>query len=222
MSDDSFIREVNEEFRQDQAKALLRKYGAYALAAAVGLVLVVGAWLAYDYWRAYRAGLSGDDIARATVLAREGKNDEALAAYRAVIADGHGAYPVLARMGIGAVLARTGDTAGAVAEFDAVSANGSLPQALRDTASLRAAFILVDSGSYADVAARVEGLTADTNAMRHSAREALGLAAWKEGRAADALGFFEEIENDQGAPANIRRRAALMSELIQGSGVAGS
>ena len=57
-------------------------------------------------------------------------------------------------------------------------------------ARLRAALILVDNGSYADVSARVEALTVDTNTLRHSAREALGLSAWKEGqrrRCAEAL-----------------------------------
>jgi hypothetical protein len=52
------------------------------------------------------------------------------------------------------VLADKGDTAGAVAGFDAVAADGSIPTAIRDMARLRAAFILVDSGAYADVARR--------------------------------------------------------------------
>jgi hypothetical protein len=101
-----------------------------------------------------------------------------------------------------------------------VAADGSIPAAIRDMARLRAAFILVDSGSYADVAARVETLTADTNALRHSAREALGLAAWKEGRSSDALTLFEQIAADEQAPRNSRARATLMAELIQGSGAA--
>ena len=37
MSDDSFIREVNEELRQDQAKALWDRYGP----AFIGLALIV-------------------------------------------------------------------------------------------------------------------------------------------------------------------------------------
>jgi hypothetical protein len=220
MSDDSFIREVNEELRQDQAKALLRKYGVYAVAVIVVVLLATAGYVGYRYWHNHRSGTSGDDFARAMALADEGKNDEALTALRAVISDGHASYPLLARMGIGTVLANQGDFAGAVAEFDAVAAS-SVPAPIRDIARLRAGLLLVDHGSYADVSSRVETLTADTNPMRHSAREALGLAAWKEGRAADALKFFEQIENDQGAPANTRRRATVMTELIRGSGTTG-
>ncbi|TIS35085.1 MAG: hypothetical protein E5X01_20010, partial [Mesorhizobium sp.] len=68
------------------------------------------------------------------------------------------------------------------------------------------------------VSSRVEALTADTNPLRSSAREALGLAAWKEGKSADALKLFDQIASDDGAPRNARQRAQLMSELIRGSG----
>jgi hypothetical protein len=118
------------------------------------------------------------------------------------------------------VLADKGDFAGAVAGFDAVAADSSISEPLRDMARLRAALLLVDSGSYADVAARVEPLAADTNPLRHSAREALALSAWKEGRAADALELAEQVSSDDGAPRNIRERATLLAELIRGSGAA--
>jgi hypothetical protein len=90
--------------------------------------------------------------------------------------------------------------------------------ALREMARLRAGLLLVDHGAYADVAQRVETLTAETNPLRHSAREALALAAWKEGRAADAATLFDQIVNDDAAPQGARQRATMMSELIRGSG----
>jgi len=218
MSDDSFIREVNEELRQDQAKALWDRYGPIVLGIAVAVVLVTAGWVAWDYWTTSRANKSGDDFSQALLLANQGKSDEALAALTALEKDGYGAYPLLARMRAATVLADKGDTAGAVAGFDAVAADSSVPSSIRDMARLRAAFILVDSGAYADVAQRVETLTADSNPLRHSAREALGLSAWKEARAADALKLFEQVADDQTAPRNSRERAAMMVELIRGSG----
>lgn len=218
MSDDSFIREVNEEIRQDQAKALWDRFGPVAIVLAVVVVLATAAWVAWDYWTTSRANASGDRYSQALVLAGQDKPDEALAALEALQADGYGAYPVLARMRAATVLDARGDKAAAVAAFDAVAADGGVDGPVRDMARLRAGLILVDSGSYADVSSRVEALAADTNPLRHSAREALGLAAWKEGRAADALTLFEQISADERAPRNLRERATLMSELIRGSG----
>lgn len=220
MSDDSFFREVNEEIRQEQARALWDRYGPFALGFAVLIVLATAAFVAWEYWTDTRASRSGDAFSQALVLANQGKNDEALGALEKLEQEGYGAYPLLARMRAATVLAAKGDAAGAVASFDQVAADASIPDAIRDMARLRAAFVLVDSGSYADVAARVEALTADGNPLRHAAREALGLSAWKEGRAADALKLFEQIADDNEAPRNSRERANLLAELIRGQGAA--
>jgi hypothetical protein len=218
MSDDSFFREVNEELRQDQAKALWDRFGPAFIGLAVLVVLGTAAFVGWQYWTESQANRSGDDFAAALALANTGKNDEALAALGALEKDGYGAYPLLARMRAATVLLQKGDAAGAVKEFDEVAADSSIPDGLRDMARLRAALILVDTGAYEDVSKRVEALTPDTNALRHSAREALGLSAWKAGKAKDALALFDQIADDQGAPRDLRQRARLMSELIRGSG----
>ena len=218
MSDDTFIREVNEEIRREQAQAIWDRYGPAAIAIAVLVVLATAAWVAYDYWDTSRANASGDKFSQALVLANSDKADEALAALKDLEDNGYGAYPLLARMRAATVLADKGDVAGAVAEVDAVAADTSIPVAIRDMAKLRAAFLLVDNGSYADVANRAESLAADTNPLRFSAREAMALSAWKEGKAADALKLCERITADQNAPRNSRERATMMAELIRGSG----
>ncbi|WAX94749.1 tetratricopeptide repeat protein [Aminobacter sp. NyZ550] len=218
MSDDSFFREVNEEIRQDKAKALWDRYGPAAIVIAVLIVIGTGLFVAWEYWVETKANSSGDRFSQALTLANSGKADEALAAFDALEKDGYGAYPLLARMRAATVQANKGDFKAAIAGFDEVAADSSIPNVIRDVARLRAALLLVDNGSYADVSGRVEALTNDTNPLRHSAREALGLAAWKEGKLADALKLFEQISSDEGAPRNARQRSNLLAELIRGSG----
>lgn len=218
MSDDSFIREVNEEIRSDRAKALWDRFGPAAIVLAVLVVLGTAAYVGYTYWDESRANASGDAFSNALSLANGGKQDEALAALDQLEKDGYGAYPLLARMRAATVKADKGDFAGAVKDFDEVATDTDIPSALRDMARLRAGLLLVDHGTFADVSSRVEALTADDNRLRHTAREALGLSAWKEGKAQDALKLFDQIAADDGAPRNSRERAQLMAELIRGSG----
>ena len=220
MSDDSFIREVNEEMRRDQAHALWDRFGPFLLGLAVLVVVATAAFVGYRYWDEARANRSGDAFSQALKLANDGKSDEALTALAALERDGYGAYPLLARMRAATVKANKGDVDAAVKDFDEVAADTDIPAGLRDMARLRAALLLVDHGSFADVSSRVEALTADTNTLRHTAREALALAAWREGKATDALKLFDQIASDDGAPRNARERATLMSELIRGSGSA--
>ncbi len=218
MSDDSFIREVNEELRSDKAKALWERYGAIVIGIAILVVVGTAAYVGYQYWDKSRANASGDAFLAALQLANDGKTDEAIAAFDKLEQDGYGAYPVLARMRAATVKADKGDFDGAVKDFDAVATDTDIPSGIRDMARLRAGLLLVDHGTFADVSSRVEALTADTNPLRHSAREALGLSAWKDGKAADALKLFGQISADEAAPRNLRQRATLMAELIRGSG----
>ncbi|MER8894685.1 tetratricopeptide repeat protein [Mesorhizobium sp. M0676] len=218
MSDDSFIREVNDEIRREQAQALWDRFGPAILGLAILVVLGTAAFVGYRYWDETRANRSGDAFSQALKLANDGKSDEALTALEQLEKDGYGAYPLLARMRAATVKADKGDFAAAVADFDGVAADNAIPQGIRDMARLRAALLLVDHGSFSDVSSRVEALTADNNTLRHTAREALGLAAWKEGKTQDALKLFDQIAADDGAPRNARQRATLMSELIRGSG----
>lgn len=219
MTDDSFFREVQEEIRQEKARALWDRYGTLIIAAAVAAVLGTAAFVGYEYWREARSGSAGDAFGQALQLARDGKSDEALAALKTIESESHGAYPVLARLRAATVLAEKGDAAGAVAGFDAVTADGSADMALRDIARIRAAYILVDSGSYNDVADRVGQLAVDTNPMRAAAREAMALSAWKEGKGDDAMKLFKQIAEDDAAPQDAQQRATLMIELLRGSGI---
>jgi hypothetical protein len=149
MSDDSFIREVNEEYRSDQAKALWERYGIVVAGLALLIVLGTAGYVGYQYWDESRANASGDKFLAALQLANDGKSDEAITAFDQLEKDGYGAYPVLARMRAATVKANKGDFDGAVKDFDAVAADTAIPSALRDMARLRAGLLLVDHGATA-------------------------------------------------------------------------
>jgi hypothetical protein len=222
MSDDHFVREVDEEIRADQFKSVWDRYGILLISAAVAIVLGTAAFRGYEYWQDGRASKSGDEFLAALKLAGAGDNDAALKALTALETTGVGAYPVLSRMRAATVEAAKGDAAKAVTMFDAVAADTGVDASVRDIARLRAALLLVDRGTYEDVAKRVEVLSSDGNALRFSAREAMGLAAWKGGDFAAAEGFFKQLADDKTGPRNIAERANVMLDVIKSSAKTGS
>src|SRR5690606_6505075 len=134
MSDDSFFREVEEEIRQDQVRAIWRKYGALIIAAAVAIVLGTIGYTVWQNWVESRANASGDAFLQALNLASEGRTDEARAALDQLEADGYGAYPVLARLRVATLHEQKGEYREAIAAFDAVAADSSVDGAVRDMA----------------------------------------------------------------------------------------
>ena len=117
-----------------------------------------------------------------------------------------------------AAAAAARDKAAGVAAFDAIAADASLPALVRELAQLRAALILVDTSSLADVKQRVAAIAAGTGPLRNSAREALALAELKAGDAAAANKTATDITSDSETPPGVRSRAELIRRLTAGTG----
>ncbi|MGK9284803.1 tetratricopeptide repeat protein [Sinorhizobium sp. M4_45] len=218
--DDSFIREVNDELRSDQMKAVWTRFGGIIIGVAVLIVLGTVGKVGYDYWQEASSSQSGDTFLAALNLARENKSDEALAALTELEKDGYGSYPVLAQLRLATLQAQKGETDAAVAAFSEIGRDTRIPAALRDAARLRAAYLLIDAGSYEQVSSEVEQLAVPQNAMRHSAREALGLSAYKAGDYAKAKSWFQQIVDDAQSPRGIMNRAQMLLDVIASTGKA--
>jgi len=220
MADDNstFVREVNEDLRSDYMKALWKRFRFVILAVAVGIVAITAGLRGWDYWKETTAGRSGDAFLAALQQAREGKTDAALSAFQDLEKTGYGSYPILARMRAATVLADKGDAAAAIAAFSSIGKDASQPVAIRDAARLRAAYLVIDNGSYADVSAEVEVLAVPGNPARHSAREALGIAAFNAGDLKKAAQWFGDIAADNETPTGIKTRAGLMLDMIAARG----
>jgi len=215
--EDSFIREVNEELRRENARALWGRYGPILIGAAIALVLATAAWQGYTYWIEQKAVRIGSQMMKALSLGEKPEQyDLALAELDKVKASGFGAYPTLASFRQATLMAREGNVDAAVQVFDAISNDNSAPEILRNMASLRAAYLLVDTGTLQDVEARVKMLATDTNApVQLAAREALGLAAWKAQDWQQAKDYFERIVADAAVQdTGFQPRAVQMLALI--------
>jgi hypothetical protein len=207
------FNEVDEEVRREQLKKLWDRYSIYILGAAVLLVVAVAGWRGYEYLQAQKAAGAGAAFQSAVALSDQGKHADAEAAFAKVAETGTAGYRDLARLREAAELAQH-DTKAAVAAYDAVAADGRVSQVLRDLAAVRAGYLLVDSGSLEDVRQRLEPITGNNRTFRNSARELLGLAAWKAGDTAAARNWFEAIATDPDASPDQRNRIDMMMVLV--------
>lgn len=215
MSD--IFREVEEDIRREQAKALWNRYGAYVIAVAVLIVAVTAGWRGWQWYEARQAAQGGQQYYEAMQFARDGQYAEADAAFTEIARDNTG-FSVLARLRSAATLADAGNVTEAVAAFDAVSNDGSVEGRLRDVARVRAAYLLLGEGDLAGVNQRVGSMAVEGNPWRHSAREILGLAAYQAGDLSTANARFEELMADSATPQDMRQRAQLMVALIAADG----
>jgi hypothetical protein len=207
------FHEVDEEVRREQLKKLWERYGSYAIAAAVAVVLAVAAWRGYEWWLAKQSAQFGDAFMAATKLSEEGKHTEAESAFARVAAEGTSDYRMLARLSEAGDLATT-DRKAAVAAYDAIAADRSFTQPLRDLAAVRSALLLVDTAPLSELNARLEPLTGPDGTFRHTARELLALAAWRNGDMSAARRWVDMIVADPETPESLRSRIGILRTLL--------
>ena len=215
MSD--IFTEVDEEVRREQFKKLWERYGNYVVAAAFLVVAAVAAWRAYDYWETRRAAEAGAAYDSAARLAEEGKHSEAEAAFAKLVADGTAGYRMLARLREAAEIAER-DPKAAVAAYDKIAGETSGQPLVSELASIRAAFLLVDTAKLDELTGRLEPLAQPSGTFRHTARELLALAAWRNRDTAALRRWSDAAKNDPEAPSGVRSRMDVLASLIPEAG----
>lgn len=211
MSDESLFREVDEEVRQEQYKKLWDRYGNLIIAVCLLVVAGVAGYKGWQYWELKQSQAAGESFFAAVKQAGEGKAGDAAAAFDKI---GHSGYGTLARLREAAALASDGKTDDAVKIYDAVAADSAIDTPLRDLARVRAALVLADKASAADLETRVKPLDVADNPWRHAAREILAAAHWRASDYAAVDAQVKTILGDASTPPGVRQRAEMLSELL--------
>jgi len=205
--------EVDEEVRREQLKKLWDKYSIYIIAAALLVIAAVGGWRGYQYVEAKKAAEASAAFNHAAELSGQGKHEEAEKAFAALAATAPYGYRLLSRFHQAAELAPH-DPKAAAKLFDDLAADSSIGAEQQELARIRAAGLLVDNATYADMKQRLEQDTAPSATFHHTARELLALSAFHANDMAAARLWLDQISADTETPPSIRSRAEALHALL--------
>jgi hypothetical protein len=208
------FREVEEDLRRDKLEELWAKYGTLLIGAAVGFVVLVGATI---FWRDYQATKQGrlsDEFAAATQLWLSTQSDQAIEAFDAIAGSSGSGYGTLAKMQKAAILLDQGKHQEALAIYDGFISGGAGDPVMKELAQIKAAWVLADTASLADLKARVGDIAGSDSDWKYSAREIIAYSALKTGDLDAARFGYAELANDMTTPRGIAERAAIMLSVI--------
>jgi hypothetical protein len=215
---DEFIREVDEEYRRERMAQIWKRYSGVIVGVAILVVASVGGWRYWQHREEIQAQEAAGRYEEALRAARgEENSDEAEKSLEAIARAAPDGYRLLTRFRLAGELGQQSAEDGAKA-FDALAADGSVPQVWQDLARLRGAILRLD-GDPAAVRPTLERLATPTGAWRHSARELLGLSGLKSGDYDFAGRWFDQIAADRETPQALRQRLELYSALVAGGPV---
>ena len=209
------FQEHEEDLRRDRYERLAKKYGGVVIAGLVAIVAATAGYVLWKNWHQARQQAATLQLAEAVESAGPGAASAAGLPALDAVAKGAPAGPAgLARLYEAGVKARTGDGAGAIALYDALAEDGSLPVVYRDLAALLSVQQQVGDGDPKALSQRLARLSADVNPWRVSARELDGLLATRAGDKARAKTLFQQLADDKDAPAGLRARAAELAAFF--------
>ena len=220
MTDNSFIREVDEAVRHERYRALWDKFGVYVVAIAIALILGVAVYKGWTYIQERDAAAAGDDFVRALAVESDADQAKADEIFQKLSKDGPQGYRVLSRFQLASSKAKAGKTDAAVKAYEALSKDRDVDPILKGLATLQAAALRIDKADYAEMQERLNGVANGKSAWRFSARDLLGLSAYQHKDYKGAEEQFSVLLTDPGTPQNMRERASMMLSLIASHTVA--
>ncbi len=218
MSDDSLFREVDEAIRQDQLSKLWDKYGLWVVAGAVLIIAGVSGYKFWVYWTAEQAKEAGARFVGGITHVEDGKSSEALDVFKSLADDGPSGYRTLSQFQLAALYAKDDKRAEAVKIYDELASRTGIGIVQQSFAKIQAATLRLDEAPFEEMRKRLDELAVSGNTWRHSARELLGLSAYRSGNTSVAERYFNTILSDQQSPANMRRRSEMMLSLLVQTG----
>jgi hypothetical protein len=211
---ESFVREVDENLRRDQAHDFLKRNGPWIIGAALLFLAAIAGWLYWQDRQVKQAELETERLNSALVQVGAGQAAEAqkqLAPLEESNADG---VRAAARLTKAAVALDKADRKTAIAEYQVVMDDKGLPQPYRDLATIRLTALEFDQMKPEDVIARLKDLAVVGNPWFGSAGEMTAMALLKLNRKDEAGRMFAAMAADESVPNTIRSRAVQIAGTL--------
>jgi hypothetical protein len=219
---DSLLREVQEELRREQMEKIWQRYNGLIFGAAALVVIGVGGYKFLETRRISAAEAAGADYTAAENLSDDKKKDEAAKAFATIAENGPAGYAALAKLHLAGDEVKAGKAPDAVQTYESLAKNPAADDLLKSFAQLQAASLKLADADYAEIQNRLTPLAGDDAPFGKSARELLGIAAFKAKKYDEARKYLEPLLIDPDASDAIQDRVKVVMAAIATAEVGGS
>lgn len=212
--DETFMREVDENLRQDQLRDFFKTYGSWLIFAVVLFLVASGGLI---WWKQHSAKRAGGQVEKLAQTYKDiGTGDVASAPQQldALSDTSSKAVRASAQFAKAAVALQQGNANVAIATYKALANDSGLPAPYRDAALVRQTALEFDALKPQDVISRLAPLAKPGEPWFGSAGEMTAMAMLKQGNKHEAGQMFAAMARDSAVPESIRARAAQFAGTL--------
>lgn len=204
---DAFIREVDEDLKNESMKKLWDKYGLFVL-----LIVIVSLTVAVSYesiksWYIKRAENRTEGYAVALSMQNQGLFDDSLEALDLIINQKMGTYAELAEMQKANILLEQNKEKEALALLEKIANDKSRSLQLRDTALIKLASYRQDGATFEEMSELLSSITkSKDNAWYAVAEDMLATILLRDGNIEQAKEIYNALLENQDTPDDLKNR----------------
>lgn len=199
---DAFIREVDEDVKNDNFKELWKKYGAYIVAFVVIAVTSAVCFDRIKLWKVQQNQFRTENYMAAAQL--KDNPEQTLAALQKISTDENNIFADFAKLQIANVLLSQGKNDEALATLQALADDKNADRAVRDVALIKLASYKVDTVSKAELEQLLQPVLTENNSWTPLANDLLAMSAIKEGDIETAKVIYGKILQTKDLPENFK------------------
>jgi hypothetical protein len=213
-SNDTFLREVDENLRRDQLQDFFKKNGKWIALAVVLFLGATGGWIYWEQYQAKKAAEQSEQLQAIFTDIAQNKRQTVPQRVATLEQSRNDVVRGTALMTDAALSLEKNDRAAAIAKYREIVNDKGLPQIYRDAGTIRLTALEFDAIKPDEVIARLAPMTKSGNPWYGSAGEMTALALLKQGKKSQAGQMFASIAADAQVPSSIRARAVQVAGTL--------
>ncbi|MEE2695157.1 MAG: hypothetical protein VX976_02235 [Pseudomonadota bacterium] len=209
---EEFIREVDEDLKEEKRLKLWRRLLPYIASISIGIILTTTSFVMWDNYTKKVKRQLGDDFTAAVELAKDGDIDAALIALDRIVDKGSDGYVTMSKMKKASLLIDKGELEEGLDLYLDLERN-AIDQSFRDIATILYVLNSLDSRNPEILLEKLQPLE-NSIIWKSSALELKAFVYLKNNEIAKAMEVFESIINLPSKPSSLARRAKNMIDFL--------
>lgn len=204
---DAFIREVDEDLKNESMKKLWDKYGLFIIIIVVASLTLAVSYESLKTWYIHRAENRADAYAAALSMQNQARFAESEEAFDLIISEKLGAYAGLAKMQKANLLLEQDKIKEALELLKEISEDKSVSPQLHDTALIKLASYRQDSASFEEMEELLRPIAEnEENAWNTIARDILATVLLRDGKTEEAGEIYNSLLQNPDASEDLKNR----------------
>ncbi len=209
---EEFIREVDEDVKEEKRMKLWKKFLPYIISISLGVILSTSGYVLWDNYSNKVKQQLGDDFTAAVELSNDEDVDAALIALDRIVDKGSDGYVTMAKMKKASLLIDRGELQKGLDIYLDLEKN-AVDQSFRDISTILYVMNSLDSKDSDILIEKLKPLE-DSQIWKSSALELKAFIYLKNEKRKEALEVFEKIVSMPSKPSSLASRAKNMIDFL--------